>query len=522
MSFFGTHPFSSQVGQRIERATNETLASEDWALNIEICDIINETEDGPKDAMKAMKKRLIGSKKWKEVMLTLTVMETCVKNCGHRLHLLVCKHDFIKELVKLIQPNNNPPTCVQEKILSLIQSWADAFRSSPDLQGVVQMYNELKQKGIEFPATDLDCMSPIYTPDRTVPEPAVPPPQSRPPTRQPTQQQRPASAASPAQFVQGPVNPTAEQMAKLRSELDVVGGNVRVMSEMLNEMQPNSSDSSDVELLQELNRACRAMQTRVVELIGKVANEEVTGELLHINDDLNNVFVRYDRFERYRTGQSGPQAPATDLPPAYTKAVSPQPQQTPQPQPTESEPAMGQLIDLGFDPPTPQPSAAAAMPVSTQLPGDNTDLTKQLAGMSVTGGSVSSTLGQLNTMPANTQDEFDMFAQARQNTFEDSRKGGSTYSDNTNIDQSGGIAGIVNSKHNNGQPDKKKDDSLTEANTNQEPLTSSEFDRFLAERAAAADALPDINDRSASQPVSANRNRRQIQMEETDNTMFGL
>ncbi|MEQ2192318.1 hypothetical protein XENOCAPTIV_009984, partial [Xenoophorus captivus] len=46
------------------------------------------------------------------------------------------------------------------------QAWADAFRSSPDLTGIVQVYEELKRKGIEFPTSDLETLSPIHTPQR--------------------------------------------------------------------------------------------------------------------------------------------------------------------------------------------------------------------------------------------------------------------------------------------------------------------------------------------------------------------
>jgi hypothetical protein len=72
----------------------------------------------------------------------------------------------VLELVKLIGPKNDPPTIIQEKVLNLIQTWADTFRNQPHTQGVVQVYQELKTKGIEFPMTDLDTMAPIITPEK--------------------------------------------------------------------------------------------------------------------------------------------------------------------------------------------------------------------------------------------------------------------------------------------------------------------------------------------------------------------
>jgi len=48
----------------------------------------------------------------------------------------------------LICSKINAPQVVQEKILSLIQDWADAFRNSPDMTHVLQTYEALKKQGV--------------------------------------------------------------------------------------------------------------------------------------------------------------------------------------------------------------------------------------------------------------------------------------------------------------------------------------------------------------------------------------
>ncbi|CAH1273467.1 TOM1L2 [Branchiostoma lanceolatum] len=606
MSFFGGSPFSTQVGQRIEQSTDATLGSENWALMMEICDIINETDEGPKDALKAIKRRLQTKGNHKVLMLTLTVLETCVKNCGHRFHVLVANKDFVNEMVKIIQPKNNPSTTLQERVLSLIQTMSDAFRNYPDLQGVVQVHEELRSKGVEFPMTDLDNLAPIHTPERSVPpelDPAIartrpvsvtaapaqhpvsPPPQ-QPPQQQQQAQQNPPGSPGAIGALQGPINPTPEQLGKLRSELDVVEGNTKVMSEMLTEMTPGQEDPADLELLHELNRTCHAMQQRIVELIDKVANEEVTGELLRINDDLNNVFLRFERFERYRTGKTG--QPSTTAPAVAATAggptavtggappvnAAPMGSFPPPPSYRESqsaEPQTDTLIDLGPDispggPPPLQPAAAG--------------LQQQLAGLSITSSSISSTLNATPTVTAqNTagrdDDEFDMFAQTRGKSMEESRRGGSTYEDISHSGDlmSGGLARAVNTKSNPNQPhaqpldevEKWLEQSDLPINTvgaqaasgssgqshvrhglqspgaapqeeeDVEPVTSAEFDRFLEERAKAADTLPDLNSlpevpahpinptsTGAPAPAIPPRRGRQMQMEESENTLFGL
>ncbi|KAL6103399.1 uncharacterized protein ACO6RY_02805 [Pungitius sinensis] len=254
MEFLMGNPFSTPVGQRVESATGSSLPSEDWALNMEICDMINSSEDGPKDAVRALKKRIMGNRNFKEVMLALTVLETCVKNCGYKFHILVTTRDFVEGvLVRSIIPKNNPPLILHDRVLSIVQAWADAFRSSPDLTGVVSVYEDLRRKGLEFPVTELDGYTPIQAP---------------------------------------------QKVKQLKTELGVVRSNLTMMSDMMTQLDPVTVKEADMELLEQLYTVCKEMQDRIVKVVPRLSEEKLIEELLAANDEINSAFTRYHRFER--------------------------------------------------------------------------------------------------------------------------------------------------------------------------------------------------------------------------------
>ncbi|XP_010171812.1 target of Myb protein 1 isoform X2 [Antrostomus carolinensis] len=416
---------------------------------MEICDIINETEEGPKDAFRAIKKRIVGNKNFHEVMLALTVLETCVKNCGHRFHVLVSSQDFVEGvLVRTILPKNNPPAIVHDKVLTLIQT----------------VYSSDSQSGQNSPA--------VNSPQQIE---SILHPVTLPTGR---------GTSSDA-----PITPTPEQIGKLRSELEVVNGNMKVMSEMLTELVPSQAEPSDLELLQELNRTCRAMQQRVLELIPRVLHEQLTEELLLINDNLNNVFLRYERFERLRTGQP-------------VKA------------PNEAE---NSLIDLG-------PSTPSAV----RQPEVTNNLSSQLAGMNLGSSSVSAGLHSLDTS-GKLEEEFDMFALTRGSSLAEQRRE-VKYED---PQASKGLAGALDARQQNTgtvpvpQANFMEDIEKwlsTDVGESEDAkgVTSEEFDKFLEERAKVADRLPTLSSSSAGTSVSPPAASHHQKQAKEDDAMFAL
>lgn len=184
----------------------------------------------------------------------------------------------------------------------------------------------------------------------------------------------------------GPFTLVGDQLTKLQSELDIVTVNMTILSDMLSQLVPGQETEGDYQMLTALTETCKEMQGRIVELIGKVTNDEITAELLRINDELNNLFLRHARYEKNR----GPQA-ATGIvggPTASPSAILGS--------------AMGvpgaSLIDLGDS--------------------NGADLAAKLSGMDLKPTNVSkieSVPGKIGSSGGNV-DEFDLLAQSRTTT----------------------------------------------------------------------------------------------------------
>lgn len=86
-----------------------------------------------------------------------------------------------------------------------------------------------------------------------------------------------------------------------------------VLGEMLSELKPGQEDPADYKLLTELTATCHEMQSRIVELIGRINHDEITAELLRLNDELNNLFLRHQRYEKNRDPHSTAAGPAALL-----------------------------------------------------------------------------------------------------------------------------------------------------------------------------------------------------------------
>ncbi|KAL3645911.1 hypothetical protein CASFOL_011091 [Castilleja foliolosa] len=266
----------------VERATSETLSGPDWAKNIEICDICNYNPTHAKEIVKTIKKRL-RSKSSKVQLLAITLVETIVKNCGDIVHMHVAEKELPHEMAKIVK--KRPDFRVKEKILTLIDTWQEAFggpkarypqyfAAYQDLVVSSRLYPG--RHGVVFPKRP-DTSAPVFTP-----------PQSQPLTTYPKDTSNPESRPNAAES-----SSEAEYPTLCLTEIQKARGIMDVLAEMLNALDPCNKEGIKQDVIVDMVEQCRTYKNRVVHLVNSTTDESLLCQGLALNDDLQHLLAKH-------------------------------------------------------------------------------------------------------------------------------------------------------------------------------------------------------------------------------------
>ncbi|KAL3536589.1 hypothetical protein ACH5RR_005050 [Cinchona calisaya] len=263
---------SSSAIVRVEKATSEFLIAPDWTLNIDICDTLNCNHWLAKDVIKAVKKRL-QNKNPKVQLLALTLLETMVKNCGEFIHFQIADRNILQEMVRTVKKKTDVP--VRDKILVLLDSWQEAFGGhGGKYPEYYWAYEELRRSGVHFPQRSIDT-APIFTPPIT----RHPQPGYGMPSNSSTRLDE--AMASEMETL---------SLSNIKSMRDVMD----LLADMLQAVNPSDRSAVKDEVIVDLVEQCHHNQKKLMQLLTTARDEELLGQGLELNDNLQNVLAEHD------------------------------------------------------------------------------------------------------------------------------------------------------------------------------------------------------------------------------------
>ncbi|XP_069725999.1 ADP-ribosylation factor-binding protein GGA2 [Phaenicophaeus curvirostris] len=281
----------------LNKATDPNISEENWECIQQFCDQVNADIEGPLLALRLLAHK-IQSPQEMEALHALTVLETCVNNCGERFHREIAKFRFLNELIKVLSPKYYgiwSSEKVKSRVTEVIFSWTVWFPREVKIRDAYQM---LKKQG-------------IVKEDPKVPEDKIlPPPSPRPQNSifdrdeekskllaRLLKSDHSEDLQAANRLIKSMIKEEQEKTARASrrdSTISEVSENVMRMDELLENYQRQELSTADQETLQTLFQRCEKLRPLLFRLASEtVDDDEALAVILQANDRLTQALGRY-------------------------------------------------------------------------------------------------------------------------------------------------------------------------------------------------------------------------------------
>lgn len=157
-NLFGrTSPFDEAVDKICDIGTE----NDDWQLIMNLCDTVNTTQNGCRNMVKAILKKIKNADHY-QLEHAVTLLDACVNNCNRPFHLELCARDHLNELKQYLLKNRTSTRGTNALKESMVK-WSKAFGEDPQLYLLSVTIVQLKGEGVIFPS-DVGNAPPVNTP----------------------------------------------------------------------------------------------------------------------------------------------------------------------------------------------------------------------------------------------------------------------------------------------------------------------------------------------------------------------
>ncbi|XP_075898994.1 LOW QUALITY PROTEIN: ADP-ribosylation factor-binding protein GGA3a [Nelusetta ayraudi] len=288
----------------LNKATNPSNRQEEWEHMMAFCDQVNKDPEGPQTSLRLLVHKIQSPQEW-EALQALTVLETCMKNCGRRFHSEVAKFKFLNELVKVISPKYLGDTLsekVKTKVIAMLYSWTVSLPDEAKISEAYQMLRSQDDSSVD-PEMSLDADTSMPCPRQK--NAVFGDEKKNKRLSELLKSKKPGDLQEANRLIKNMVKEDevrAQKATKQKSTLETVDISVKLLDDMLAHYCPDKSTDGDRELIKELYSECDKLRQTVCQMASESEdNDSSLGDILQASDDLTHAINSYKKMEKELT-----------------------------------------------------------------------------------------------------------------------------------------------------------------------------------------------------------------------------